>query len=64
MDDAERRERILKLWFQRPKRNRTRSDLHKFYGELVENHLELLVQGQGDPYEQLKADLHGYTVNG
>jgi len=64
MDDAERQDRILQLWFQRPRLRRTRLDLHKFYGELVDKHNELLVHDKGDPYEHLKADLHGYIVEG
>jgi hypothetical protein len=62
MDDTERQNGLLKLWFQRLRRNRTRRDLHTFYGELVLKHMELLVTDGRDPYEQLKADLRGHIV--
>ena len=62
MDDAERQDGILKLWFQRPRKKRTRHDLHAFYGELVQKHIELLVHLKGDPYEQLKTDLRGHIL--
>jgi hypothetical protein len=32
-----------------------------FYSELFTGRPELLKQGEGDPYQQLKVDLHGHV---
>jgi hypothetical protein len=41
-------------------RKRTGSDVLMFYSELFTSRPELLKQGEGDPYQQLKVDLHGH----
>ena len=64
MDNAERQSGVLKLWFQRPRKKRTRHDVHGFYGELVQSHMDLLVTDGRDPYEQLKVDLRDHIVEG
>ena len=63
MDDAEGQNRILRLWFKRPTASRTLTDVHKFYRELLENHPELLVSGNGDQFDHLKTDLRGYILD-
>jgi len=63
MDDAERQDRVLTLWLKRPSGNRTRTEVHKFYRELLENHPELLVYGRGDQFDNLKTELRDYTLD-
>ena len=60
--DAERRERLLPLWLQRPPDQRTGNDVLKFYFYLQEHYYYLLSTGHGDSYQQLKGDLRGYIV--
>jgi hypothetical protein len=60
MEDTERQRQVLALWLQRPPAKRTGSDVLIFYSELFTGRPELLKQGQGDPYQQLKVDLRGY----
>jgi hypothetical protein len=60
MKDTERLPQLLFLWLQRPIEKRTENDVLIFYGELERGHPELLKRGKGDPYQQLKVDLHGH----
>jgi hypothetical protein len=58
--DRKRRAQVLSLWLRRPPAKRTGSDVLMFYSELFTSRPELLKQGEGDPYQQLKVDLHGH----
>jgi len=48
---------IRDLWLQRPSDKRTRNDVLAFYGELQQNHPDLLRHGHGDPYHHLQVEL-------
>jgi hypothetical protein len=53
------------LWQQRflPE-ERTEDKVLAFCGWLEENHPQLLKRGHGEPYQQLKIDLHDFIQRG
>ena len=50
------------MWLQRPEEKRTENQVLVFYGDLEKTRPELLKRGHGDPYQQLKVDLHGHIL--
>lgn len=53
--------RILDLWLERPRSERTGDDLLKFFGWLSEHEPDLIPPGAGT-YEQLRAVLGKHVV--
>lgn len=49
---AEAQRRLVELWLQRPRRERTAVDAEKFYGWLLQNEPALIPSGAGS-YRQL-----------
>ena len=62
MKDTQREAALLDLWLQRPEEKRTENQLLAFYGQLEKTRPALLKRGHGDPYQQLKVDLHGHIL--
>ena len=63
MKPAEQEQRIVELWQQRPKAQRTSEGVLTFYGWLSE-HDSALVPGEPGSYRKLHTMLREYVVDG
>ncbi len=59
MNKKDRNSAIIKLWLQRPPKERTRNHVLSFYGWLQQNRPELVpvTRGGKDPYQSLQSIL-------
>ena len=62
--DSERAQRLIELWLDRPKSQRTGEDVLTFYGWLTEHEPGLIPGdlGQGSSLKQLRAILNSHLV--